>query len=198
VTRWRDRAATGRSGAPLTFTDRVVFVVLAAAAAVIMALDVVTVARLLAFAWSPPAAHEVQGRVSHEALGRRRGSLLRVETPDGWIALSTGPSTVLGSRRSAVDSKFVYRNIATKVAWIDAPARATVWTTHYPVRVEQLGHVLLDIDGAAGIARAELPGVIVEALLAGVVASALLWTLLAASRREERELAAAWHRHRER
>jgi hypothetical protein len=189
-----------RRGDPVTLGDRLVGGIFIAAAATVLALDVVTAARFLAFAWTPPAVHDVEARIREDAQqGRGQGSALRVETNNGWIAVTTGPSTVLGTARSGVDSQRVVQDTVAKVAWIDAPARLVNGTAHYPIRVEQSGHVLLEVDGAAGIVRAELPELLAEAGFFGAVLAALAWWQLAMGRRDALKMAAAraaWHQRR--
>src|SRR5436190_12964367 len=101
-----------RWGDPITVGDRLVGGMFIAAAATVLALDLVTAISFLAFAWTPPAVHDAEASVRHDAQqGRGQGSALRVETNNGWIALTTGPSTVLGTARSGVDSKHVVQDV---------------------------------------------------------------------------------------
>lgn len=61
-----------RSGGPFTLPDRLAVAVSAAAAGAIMALDGIPCVRLVAFAWNPPAAHELETQVRHEQFSRKK------------------------------------------------------------------------------------------------------------------------------
>lgn len=188
---------------PFTVFDFLAFGVLATAIAAVAVLDLVTAARFVALAWNPPAVHEIEARARDvpASRGQGHGAALSVAAPDGRLLLTTGPSTVMGRARSGVDAMRVDPEIVAKVAWIDAPATLPAWTTHYPIRVEQAGHVLRAIEGAAGIAREELPGVLTEAALCGLFCAGTLWPLVARRRSDRRRIAdarAAWQGRRAR
>ncbi len=156
-----------------------------AIAAVLLVLDACTLLRLAAFESQPPAATRASGRIWYVA-GRRGGTMLRFETSNGWINLTTGPSTVLGSAWSGVDSMWVRQNAMADVAWIDAPAGVFHGTIHYPIHVEQAGRVLLHLDGPKAVAEAERVDLLQEALLVGIGMFGVPALLLAIARRRDK------------
>ena len=141
---------------------------IATLAAVVLAYDASTWIRLRAFEAGPPPVTRVDARVRFQAM-RKRGTVLRVETSNGWIALTTGPSSVFGTTSAGVESALIAQNGVASVAWIDAPASPLHGTVHYPLHVEQAGRVLLQVDGAAAVAAAERADLLPELGIAGAV-----------------------------
>lgn len=183
---------------PITLIDKLGFGALIAMTAAVAVLDAATGVRFIAFELAPPAVHDAQAPIRFESSGGRQPTTrLLVESSHGWIALTTGPSTLLGTPRSGVDAKRVFPDTPASVAWIDAPARWPEQTAHYPIRVAQSGRVLLEIDGAAGVAREELANLAIEGGLFALACAVLTWRLLSLSRRDKLKMAAArdaWHR----
>ena len=178
------------------------FMVLAVA---VLVLDAITFLRTIAFESSPPAVQRVEANAWYEpprqASKGHRSSVFRVETIHGLIDLRTGPSTLLGSPHLGVDSKWHPQNALTKVAWIDAPASPFYGTLHFPIHVEQAGRVLLHIEGAAAIAKAERADLLAEAAFIVLTMSGLALFIGFAHLRHRARMAAAsteWHERRDR
>ena len=87
--------------------------------AVILALDAITFARLLAFESAPAVVHQTEAAIREVAAPRGRrgpGRDLQVETKEGWMSLSSGPATLLGTPRTGVGSQRVQRDVWASVA----------------------------------------------------------------------------------
>ncbi len=156
---------------------------IASLAALALAADAVTLVRLHAFEADPPPMVRVDARIEVLAL-HKRGTILQVEMPTGWICLTTGPANVLGAARSGIDVASVTQDAVARVAWIDAPGNLAHWTVHYPVHLEQAGRVLLHVDSPADVAAAERDDVLQEVVGAAVVFVIAMAYGLRARRRE--------------
>ena len=166
-------------------------------AALVFVADAITCLRLQAFAAHPPSVVRVEARIELLAL-HKRGTILQVETPSGWIMLSPGPANVLGGVHSGIGMQAVTQDAVAHVAWIDAPGNVAHWTVHYPIHLEQSGSDLLHVDGdpVAAVVAAERSDLGVEMAFASLVIVVSSAYALRAQRRERHAAHARGQRRR--
>ena len=153
----------------------------------VLVLDALTFARVLAFESHPPAVVHATGRVRNQPAEHRRNAQLWIEASQGWVDLVTGPANLFGSSQAAAGSTQLDNGSPATVAWLDAPASLFHDTLHYPIHVEQNGHVLFSVDGAAGVAAAERGDLLTEAVVVGILGVLLpAMSLFVAHRRDLR------------
>ena len=161
-----------------------------AIATMILVLDASTLVRVHDFESRPPPVMQVEARIRNQSV-RKTSMGLHVETSSGGVLLTTGPATVFGSVRSDVESRRVLQDRPAKVAWIDAPAGIFYGTIHYPIRIEQEGAILLQLDGPAGVAKAQRTDLLQEVLVVGITMFAIPALLLMVARRRDHARRAA-------
>ena len=156
--------------------------------------------RIREFESQPHVLVKASGRIWLDK-GGRSGRWLLLDTGQGQIHLSCETPTVLCMSSASVGGGKLAQGSRVSVAWIDGPAGMFSGTAHYPVRIEQLGQLLLEFT-PTDIVEAQLHNLGGElALVGGAMFAVPLILLLVAGRRDRARTAAAsaaWHRRHER
>ena len=166
---------------------------------VILATQIHNFMRIEAFETQPHSLVKATGRLWRVKPHRGPASLL-FDTGHGQIVLSCETPTMLCVGSANTGDRKLAEGKPVDVSWIDGPAGVFSGTAHYPISIEQAGHLLLEV-GPVDIAAAYRTNLRLDMAFFGVPLFALpLLALVVARKRDQKRLAALsaqWRRRRE-
>ena len=166
---------------------------------VVFATQIHNFMRIQAFETQPHSLVKATGRLWRVKPHRGPASLL-FDAGHGQVVLSCETPTILCTGSANTGDRRLADGKQVDVAWIDGPAGVFSGTAHYPISIEQAGHLLLE-GGPADIAAAYRSNLGLDMVFIGVPLFVLPLLALAIARKRDQArlaaLSAAWRRRHE-